>query len=107
MQINVRRNSLTVDSLNAIMTMKRRDLRKYWKFCFLGEIGLDAGGLTREWFKLGECLQQREPRSPHFLLFVLIISFLVTEELFDSNIGLFQSSAVNQQCLQINPMSGT
>ena len=57
MQINVRRHSLTVDSLNAIMTMKRRDLRKYWKFCFLGEIGLDAGGLTREWFKLGECLQ--------------------------------------------------
>jgi len=83
MQINIRRNTLTVDSLNAILTMSRRELRKYWKFCFLGEEGIDAGGLAREWFQL------------------------VTEDLFDSEIGLFQPSAVNQMCSQINPVSGT
>lgn len=82
MQINVRRDSIAVDSLNAILPMSRKDLRKYWKFSFLGELGLDAGGLTRAWFQL------------------------VTEALFDSDTGLWQSSAANQMSMQINPVSG-
>jgi E3 ubiquitin-protein ligase NEDD4 len=82
MQINVRRESIVVDSLNAILTMNRRELRKHWRFHFLGEEGIDAGGLTRAWFQL------------------------VTEEIFNGDMGLWQSSAVNQMCMQINPVSG-
>lgn len=83
MQINVRRDSLALDSLNAVMTMSRKELRKYWKISFIGatDIGLDAGGLTREWFQL------------------------ITEELMNGDLGLWQSSSVNQMCLQINPAS--
>jgi E3 ubiquitin-protein ligase NEDD4 len=81
MQINVRRESIVVDSLNAILTMNRRELRKHWRFHFLGEEGIDAGGLTRAWFQL------------------------VTEEIFNGDMGLWQSSAVNQMCMQINPVS--
>jgi hypothetical protein len=85
MQINVRRDSLTVDSVNAIVSMSRKELRKYWKFSFLseGDIGIDAGGLTREWFQL------------------------VTEDIMNGDFGLWQSSIVNQMCMQINPSSGT
>ncbi len=82
MQINVRRESLVVDSLNAILTMNRKELRKHWRFHFLGEPVIDAGGLMREWF------------------------LLVTEEIFNGDMGLWQSSAVNQMCMQINPASG-
>ena len=82
MAINVRRDSLVVDSLNAILTMNRNDMRKYWRFNFLGEEAIDAGGVTRHWF------QQ------------------VTEDLFNADMGLWQSSAVNQMCMQINPASG-
>jgi hypothetical protein len=49
--------------------------------CSIGEAGLDAGGLTREWFQL------------------------VTEQLFDPDIGLFVQSADNQMLLDINPAS--
>merc|ERR1712071_409902 len=41
----------------------------------------DAGGLAREWFQL------------------------VTEEIFDADMGLWQSSAGNQMSMQINPAS--
>jgi E3 ubiquitin-protein ligase NEDD4 len=54
-----------------------------WRFEFIGEAGIDAGGLTREWFHL------------------------VSQEIFDSDMGLWQSSQVNQMCMQINPASGT
>lgn len=63
------------------MSLSRKDLRKVWRFEFIGEMGIDAGGLAREWFQL------------------------VTEEIFDPDMGLWQSSATNQMCMQINPAS--
>lgn len=81
MRINVRRGDLLEDSVNAVMSLSRKDLRKKWRFEFLGEMGLDAGGLAREWFQL------------------------VTEEVFDGNRGLWQSSEANQMCMEINPAS--
>jgi len=81
MLIKVRRLELLSDSLISIMSLSRTDLRKTWKFEFIGEIGIDAGGLAREWFKL------------------------VTEELFHPAFGLWQPSAVNQMCMDINPAS--
>ena len=82
MRMNVRREYLLSDSMEAVMSLSRKDLRKVWRFEFIGEAGIDAGGLAREWFEL------------------------VTEEVFDPDMGLWQTSATNQMCMQINPASG-
>ena len=83
MRMNVRRQYLLGDSVDAVMSLSRKDLRKLWRFEFIGEMGIDAGGLAREWFQL------------------------VTSEIFDPDMGLWQSSAANQMCMQVNPASGT
>ena len=82
MCMNVRREYLLSDSIEAVMSLSRKDLRKVWRFEFIGEMGIDAGGLAREWFQL------------------------VTEEIFDPDKGLWQSSATNQMCMTINAASG-
>jgi E3 ubiquitin-protein ligase NEDD4 len=63
------------------MSLARKDLRKTWKFEFIEEAGIDAGVLARKWFQL------------------------VTEEIFNPDNGLWQPSAVNQMCMDINPVS--
>jgi hypothetical protein len=82
MRMNVRREFLLGDSVDAVMSLSRKDLRKMWRFEFIGEMGIDAGGLAREWFQL------------------------VTSEMFDPDMGLWQSSATNQMSMTINPNSG-
>lgn len=78
----VRRRHLLLDSVDAIMSLGRDDLRKRWRIEFLGEPGIDAGGVTREWFQL------------------------VTKQIFDPDFGLWLSSVNNQMCVNINPASG-
>ena len=82
LQICVRRSHLLLDSVDAIMAMSREDMRKRWKFEFLGEPAIDVGGPTREWFEL------------------------VSEQAFDPACGLWVSSTNNQACVDINPGSG-
>ena len=77
----VRRQSLLYDSVDAIMSLGRDDLRKRWRFEFLGEPGIDAGGLAREWFEL------------------------ISAEIFDPDRGLWLNSTQNQMCMTINPAS--
>jgi len=79
--IKVRRNHLLEDSMQAVMSLGRSDLRKIWRFDFLGEPGKDAGGLAREWFTI------------------------ITQRLMDADFGLWLSSAANQACMRINPAS--
>eukprot|EP00977_Amphora_coffeiformis_P030370 scaffold46517_cov153-Amphora_coffeaeformis.AAC.1 len=81
MRINVRREHLLEDSVDAVMSLSRRDMRKLWRFEFIGEDGLDAGGLKREWFQL------------------------VTSEIFDPDMGFWLPSETNQMCMAINPAS--
>jgi hypothetical protein len=81
-KIVVRRRHLLLDSVDAIMSLGRDDLRKRWRIEFLGEPGIDAGGLTREWFEL------------------------VTEAVYDPAFGLWLPSVNNQACVNINPASG-
>eukprot|EP00584_Thalassiosira_punctigera_P009619 CAMPEP_0172546206 /NCGR_PEP_ID=MMETSP1067-20121228/16000_1 /TAXON_ID=265564 ORGANISM="Thalassiosira punctigera, Strain Tpunct2005C2" /NCGR_SAMPLE_ID=MMETSP1067 /ASSEMBLY_ACC=CAM_ASM_000444 /LENGTH=894 /DNA_ID=CAMNT_0013333099 /DNA_START=107 /DNA_END=2791 /DNA_ORIENTATION=+ len=81
MRILVRRNHLLHDSLNAVMGLGRMELAKIWRFEFLGETGIDAGGLAREWFQL------------------------VTEQIFNPDMGLWLPSATNQMAMRINPAS--
>lgn len=80
-KIVVRREHLLEDSTNAIMALSRDDMRKRWRIDFAGEPGIEAGGLTREWFQL------------------------VTEQIFDPDRGLWLSSVNNQMSMQINPAS--
>jgi E3 ubiquitin-protein ligase NEDD4 len=80
-KIVVRRHSLLEDSVSAIMSLGRNDMRKRWRIEFAGEPGIEAGGLTREWFQL------------------------VTEQIFDPDFGLWLSSCNNQMSMQINPAS--
>jgi E3 ubiquitin-protein ligase NEDD4 len=80
-KIVVRRHHLLNDSLEAVMSLGRDDLRKRWRIEFLGEPAIDAGGVTREWFQL------------------------VSEKIFDPDFGLWLSSVNNQMCMTINPAS--
>jgi len=80
-KIVVRRHSLLQDSVDAVMSLGRDDMRKLWRVEFLGEPAIDAGGVTREWFQL------------------------VSEQLFDPDFGLWLSSVNNQMCMTINPAS--
>jgi len=52
-----------------------------WRFEFIGEAGIDAGGLAREWFHL------------------------VSKEIFDPDMGFWKSSEGNQMLMEINPAS--
>jgi hypothetical protein len=82
MRLNVRREFLLGDSVGAIMSLSRKDLRKVWRFKFIGEQCIDAGGLAREWFEL------------------------VCRDIFDPDMGLWQRSKTNQMSMTINPASG-
>ena len=78
----VRREFLLNDSVTAIMSLSREEMRKKWRFQFVGEGGLDAGGLTREWFEL------------------------VTEQLYDPAFGLWNHPTSTQQgSVTIHPNS--
>lgn len=82
-EIKVRRNSILEDSYRVISSVTRVDLlkTKLWVE-FEGEIGLDYGGLAREWF------------------------YLLSKEMFNPYYGLFEYSAMDNYTLQINPSSG-
>ncbi|CAM9274334.1 unnamed protein product [Ectocarpus fasciculatus] len=78
MQLKVRRSHLLHDSVNGMEAIDKDDMLKIFRFQFIGEPALDAGGVSREWYQL------------------------LTEELFNPDHGLFLYSAINQTCMQIN-----
>lgn len=80
-QITVRREHVFVDSVYAVLGLSRKELRSTWRFGYLGEAGIDAGGLARDWFQI------------------------VTENIFNPDVGLWKPSAANQMCMEINPAS--
>lgn len=82
-EIKVVRTSILEDSYRIISNVSRVDLlkTKLWVE-FENEIGLDYGGLSREWF------------------------FLLSREMFNPYYGLFEYSATDNYTLQINPFSG-
>jgi hypothetical protein len=80
-KINVRRKDLLQDCVMAFNSVKADDLRKVFRFEFLGEPGLDATGVTRELFDQA------------------------SEQLFNPDFGFFMHSGVDQSTMQINPDS--
>lgn len=82
-EVKVRRISIFEDSYRIINSVNKTDIlkTKLW-IEFEGELGLDYGGLAREWF------------------------FLLSKEMFNPYYGLFEYSAMDNYTLQINPFSG-
>ncbi|XP_061173207.1 E3 ubiquitin-protein ligase NEDD4-like isoform X1 [Saccostrea echinata] len=81
--IKVSRDRILEDSYRAIMSLKKTDVLKARLWIeFDGEVGLDYGGVAREWF------------------------FLLSKEMFNPYYGLFEYSATDNYTLQINPLSG-
>lgn len=82
-EVKVRRQSIFEDSYRIINSVSKTDIlkTKLW-IEFEGELGLDYGGLAREWF------------------------FLLSKEMFNPYYGLFEYSAMDNYTLQINPFSG-
>ncbi|XP_011311029.1 E3 ubiquitin-protein ligase Nedd-4 isoform X2 [Fopius arisanus] len=82
-EIKVGRSNILEDSYRIISSVNRVEIlkTKLWVE-FEGEVGLDYGGLAREWF------------------------FLLSKEMFNPYYGLFEYSAMDNYTLQINPFSG-
>lgn len=82
-EMKMHRNSILNDSFRAISVVKKTDLLKSRLWIeFIGEKGLDYGGVAREWF------------------------YLISKEMFNPYYGLFEYSSTDNYTLQINPNSG-
>lgn len=66
LSLHVRRNHLVEDSLNQLSRLRAVDLKKRLRIEFINEDGVDAGGLTKEWF----LLLVRQLLDPNYGLFV-------------------------------------
>ncbi|CAL1526012.1 unnamed protein product [Lymnaea stagnalis] len=81
--IKVTRRNVFEDSFRLIMGVKNPEMLKTRLWIeFDGEIGLDYGGVSREWF------------------------YLLSKEMFNPYYGLFEYSATDNYTLQINALSG-
>ena len=65
--LNVRRDHMFTDSYAQLKVKKPEEVRGKLTIRFVGEEGIDAGGLKREWFTL----LSREMFNPNFMLFKL------------------------------------
>ncbi|XP_038072350.1 E3 ubiquitin-protein ligase NEDD4-like isoform X2 [Patiria miniata] len=82
-ELKCSRASIMEDSYRNIVSVKNPELLKSRLWIeFVGETGLDYGGVAREWF------------------------FLLSREMFNPYYGLFEYSAMDNYTLQINPDSG-
>jgi len=82
LKIEVNRKKLFEDAYRIIMSYTPDELKQKLQIKFIGEEGLDYGGLTREFF------------------------FLLSHEMFNPDYSLFQYSHENSYTLKINPKSG-
>ncbi len=72
LELRVRRENLIEDSLSQLSTADRTDLVKELKVQFVGEEGIDEGGVSKEWFQL------------------------IVKEIFDPKYGMFIQDDVNR-----------
>ena len=66
-RLNARRAEVFMDSFHQLKVRSPSEMHGKLRVQFVGEEGLDAGGLTREWFGL----LSREMFNPNYALFVL------------------------------------
>jgi hypothetical protein len=60
MRICVRREQLLADSIKAVMSLGREDMKKIWRFEFMNEAGIDAGGLAKVSFYYPDFFPSKE-----------------------------------------------
>eukprot|EP00029_Vermamoeba_vermiformis_P000446 TRINITY_DN1050_c0_g2_i1.p1 TRINITY_DN1050_c0_g2~~TRINITY_DN1050_c0_g2_i1.p1 ORF type:complete len:725 (-),score=207.85 TRINITY_DN1050_c0_g2_i1:153-2327(-) len=72
LELRVRREHLIEDSLSQLSAADRTDLVKELKVQFVGEEGIDEGGVSKEWFQL------------------------IVKEIFDPKYGMFIEDEVNR-----------
>jgi hypothetical protein len=72
LELRVRREHLIEDSLSQLSTADRTDLVKELKVQFVGEEGIDEGGVSKEWFQL------------------------IVKEIFDPKYGMFIHDDLNR-----------
>ena len=92
LQLNVRRDQVFLDSF-AALSFKTGDEIKYGKLSirFSGEEGVDAGGVTREWFQV----LSRQMFNPDYALFIPVASDRTTfhpnklSKINDEHLGFF------------------
>lgn len=78
----VHRDALLAESVEKLMLCTPKSLHNYLKITFMGEPGIDAGGLLREWFGI------------------------VCKEIFSDKLGLFVPTKGEDMSYWINPLSG-
>eukprot|EP00833_Pecoramyces_ruminatium_P009760 jgi/Orpsp1_1/1183792/evm.model.c7180000086732.1 len=81
-RIDIHRNNLFYDAYNGIMNKSLQELKKQLKIKYIGEEGIDAGGLLRDFF------------------------YQISKEIGNPNYSLFQYPHDNSYELKINPDSG-
>ncbi|KAF0699525.1 Aste57867_9921 [Aphanomyces stellatus] len=81
LKIKVHRDNVLVESFEQVLGMQRQHIYMPLRIEFIGETGLDAGGLEREWFSI------------------------LTAELFDESLGLFQPCHKDVGAFYIDPNS--
>lgn len=103
----IRRDRLFEDSYHQIRGQTLNELRSHMSVQFYGEEGMDAGGLTREWFHV----MSHEIFNPNYLLFRTAanssvvfqpneLSFWNPEHIdFFKFVGRFVGKAIYQGCL--------
>ena len=79
LELRVDRENVFMDSYNRISRLRPRELQGPLRVTFAGERGIDAGGLTREWYHV------------------------ISREMFNANYGLFRASP--DGAFQPNPLS--
>ncbi|KAL3920333.1 MAG: hypothetical protein SGILL_003315, partial [Bacillariaceae sp.] len=107
----VRRSSLLADSVHSVLSLSPKQMRKPWQIEFVGEPALDYGGVMR-----GACVCACKERSSfvyfrartspfHPLLSSSLIEWmqLVSEQIFNPDLGLWLPSFNNQVLMRINP----
>ena len=88
--------------------LRLEELHRFIRIQFAGEQGIDAGGLEREWFQLGNALYTLFTAAlACFSDYEWIVSTKVTKELLEPKTGLFSSSAGDATggTYHINPLS--
>ncbi|KAH9122984.1 hypothetical protein LEN26_001523 [Aphanomyces euteiches] len=81
LKIKVHRDNVLVESFEQVLGMQKQHIYMPLRIEFIGETGLDAGGLEREWFSI------------------------LTQELFDESLGLFQACHKDVGAFYIDPNS--
>lgn len=81
-RIKVFRKQLLRNAFDSFTKLKPADFHRFFRFEFIGEPAVDAGGVAREWFQL------------------------VADDCFNVDFGLFEYSGVDNLAYQINTNSG-